>query len=227
MIRELLAIFREDNPLASMGKDFSTMLKTAYEMTEAAGHIYFDKKASPEVRTKIYKQDVVVNKLERSIRKSVASHVTVSNSKSDVPYCLLLMSLVKDVERLGDYAKNISEVIDICPDPLPDDDVVKELNEIRKEVEEKFKVVSDIFGKSDRDTAASLLREGVDIAHRCDTLIARIAKGGHTSSHTTALVLGVRYYKRISGHLQNVLSSVVMPLHKLDYYDEDEITNAG
>jgi hypothetical protein len=35
--------------------------------------------------------------------------------------------------------------------------------------------------------------------------------------------LGCRYYKRIGGHVLNILSSVVMPLHKIDYYDEDEI----
>ena len=40
---------------------------------------------------------------------------------------------------------------------------------------------------------------------------------------TAAQVLGTRYYKRIGGHVLNILSSVVMPLHKIDYYDEDSI----
>jgi hypothetical protein len=38
---------------------------------------------------------------------------------------------------------------------------------------------------------------------------------------TTALVLALRYYKRIGGHPLNVLSSMVMPLHKVDFFDED------
>ena len=33
-------------------------------------------------------------------------------------------------------------------------------------------------------------------------------------------MLATRFYKRIGAHVVNVLSSVVMPLHKLDYYDE-------
>ena len=36
---------------------------------------------------------------------------------------------------------------------------------------------------------------------------------------TTAFILGTRYYERIGGHLLNVLSGVVMPLDKVDYYD--------
>ena len=36
-------------------------------------------------------------------------------------------------------------------------------------------------------------------------------------------MLATRYYKRIGGHVLNILSSVVMPLHKVDYYDEEEL----
>jgi len=31
-----------------------------------------------------------------------------------------------------------------------------------------------------------------------------------------------RYLKRITGHLMNVITSLVMPLERLDYYDEDK-----
>jgi len=37
------------------------------------------------------------------------------------------------------------------------------------------------------------------------------------------VVLAARYYKRIESHLLNILSGVVMPLHKLDYFDEDAL----
>jgi hypothetical protein len=36
-------------------------------------------------------------------------------------------------------------------------------------------------------------------------------------------VLLTRFYKRIAAHLSNVLSVVVMPLHKIDYFDEREL----
>ena len=50
-----------------------------------------------------------------------------------------------------------------------------------------------------------------------------LAGSDHGAGVTTALILGARFYKRIAGHVLNVLSSVVMPLHKLDYYDENAI----
>lgn len=223
MLRELISIFRSDNPLAAMGQNFERMLQLAYDLTVKAGELYFNPTPPPEDRTWIYHQDVQINKLQRKIRKQVIAHLSLRSSTPDLPYCLLLVSLVKDVERIGDYAKNLSEVSEIRSKPLPEDEIVAELREIRAGVEGAFSVTAGSFETLDRDRAVTLIQQGKDIAHRCDALIEKIARSNHDARTTTALVLGTRFYKRFSGHILNVLSSVVMPLHKLDYYDEREL----
>jgi phosphate uptake regulator len=184
--------------------------------------MFFSDAVAPNERTKIYKADVKVNKLERTIRKQVIAHLSLGNSAS-LPYCLLLMSLVKDVERIGDYAKNMSEVRELHPQPLPDDEIVGELKEIRTGVELEFLQAADVFGTGDRERSLELTREGRDLTHRCEAVMTRVAGSDYDASTATAVVLGARFYKRIAAHVLNVLSSVVMPLHKLDYYDEAEL----
>lgn len=223
MLRQLISIFRSYNPLATMGENFAQMLKIAYETTMKAGEVFSGVKLTPEQRTWIYQQDVQVNKLQRRIRKQVISHLSIAGTAPDLPYCLLLMSLVKDVERLGDYAKNLSEIADLQITSLPDDELLAELLEIRSTVEAAFAVTADVFERSDTERALELMREGQDIARRCDMLVERIARSEHDAKTVTALILGTRYYKRIGGHVRNILSGVTMPLHKLDYYDEDAL----
>lgn len=223
MLRELISILRTKDPLQAVGDNFAKMLQLTYEMTHVAGDIYFGKKCDPADRSQIYRQDVEVNQLERTIRKHVVAHLSLHKSSPDVPYCLLLMSLVKDVERLGDYAKNLTEVQDICSVPLPDDEIKQELLEIRSGVEKAFQSTADVQASSDQERALQFIREGRSIAHRCRALLRRIAKRPAEPCVITAEVLGCRYYKRIGGHVLNILSSVVMPLHKIDYYDEEEI----
>lgn len=220
MFRELISIFRGDNPLGRMGDNFAKMLRLTQDQTIKAGQIFFSKPASPEERTQIYKQDVKVNKLERKIRKQVIAHLSVAGNAADVPYSLLLMSLVKDVERIGDYAKNLAETLDVSGAILPDDDTVAELKEIRNGVEGVFEAVAEVFARSDEEEAVELIRQGRDMGHRCDALIDRIAKSDYDAATTVAVTMGTRFYKRIGAHLLNILSGVVMPLHKLDYYDE-------
>ena len=220
MLRELLSLFRSDNALAKMGEDFGEMLELAHELTIAAGSFYFDQPPTAEERSSVYDRDIQINKLERRIRKQVVAHLTLSTDQRDVPYCLLLMSLVKDVERIGDYCKNLSAVYDDGGGPLPDDENAAELRAIRHIIEETFGEVGEVFAKSDVPTALDLIERGREVNRRCDVLIVRVARSEYDAATTTSLVLGARYYKRIEAHLLNVLSGVVMPLHKLDYYDE-------
>ena len=227
MLRELLSIFKTSNPLQAMGENFARMLTLTYEMTVEAGEIYFGMKASPEARTAIYEHDVRVNKLQRTIRKQVVEHLSIPGNRPDVPYSLLLVSLVKDVERIGDYAKNLSEVIDIQDGSLPEGEILDELKEICRGVEAAFQAAAGVFSTSNQERAVPLMQQGRDIAHRCDALVTRIGRSSYAAGQTTALVLGTRFYKRIGGHVLNVLSSVVMPLHKVDYFDEEEVPRSG
>jgi phosphate transport system protein len=220
MLRELLKFFRSDDAVTRMTDDFSRMLGLARDLTVRAGRIFFGDSDDPEELGRINAEDVEINKLERHIRKQVIAHLTLSTSRADVTYCLLLMSLVKDVERLGDYATNVAEIRDEGGGPLPDDEFSAELREIRTAVEATFAAASEVFESSDSDRALDLIKEGRKVTGRCDDLIGQVARSSHDAATTTTLVLGSRYYKRLEAHLLNVLSGVVMPLHKVDYYDE-------
>lgn len=221
MLKELLSLFKTDDALERMGEDFSTMLDLANELTLRAGTVFFEESRNADEREEIARRDREINKLERSIRKQVIAHLTLNPGTADVPYCLLLMGIVKDVERLGDYAKNLSEIHDEGGGPIPDDDNARELSHIRTAVEETFADVNGVFTESDSEKAMELMREGRQVGRRCDALIRSVAASSYDAATTTSMVLGARYYKRLESHLVNILTGVVVPLHKLNYFDED------
>lgn len=223
MLKEFLNLFRSDDVVARMGEDFGRMLDLSYDLTLRAGRVFFDLPMGTDEHEQIARADVAINKLERHIRKQVVTHLTLSTDSQNVTYCLLLMSLVKDVERLGDYATNVAEVYNEGGGPLPDDENGKELREIRRLTEDAFGAVHEVFATSDSERAVDLIEQGRDVSKRCDALICRVASSSYDAATTTSLVLGARYYKRIGSHLLNVLSGVVMPLHKLDYFDESAL----
>ena len=196
------------------------MLALSYGLTIDAGRILFDEVSEGHHRAELRKRDVQINRVEREIRKQVITHLTINKDPGDVPYCLLLMSIVKDVERLGDYAKNLAQIRDDGGAPIPDDVNSVELHAIRSAAEVTFGAVSEVFATSDSKRAVGLIQEGRRVNRRCDDLVAKVARSTYDAATTTSMVLGARYYKRIESHLLNILSGVVMPLHKLDYYDE-------
>lgn len=224
MLRALINLFRSDDPLAAIGEDFSRMLQVTHDMTMTAGRILYGIESDAQARSSLYEIDVEVNRLQRNVRKRLVTHLTLPGNERDVPYCLALMSLVKDVERLGDYAKNLAEIPDLHPAPLPDDEITRELAEIRAGTESTFSESVGVVREFDHDRALELIERGRMLTKRCEAVVQRAAGSSYDASTTAAVVLAARFYKRIAAHLLNVLSAVVMPLHKLDYYDENAIT---
>lgn len=227
MLKKLFALATGDEPIKEAEDGFTEMLKTAEEMVLEASAVYWGGPITPERRTQFYERDVTVNKLERRVRKAVITHLSGSPN-ADVPYSLMLMSLVKDVERVGDYAKNLLEVPvishrDGAERRLPEDDVVGELRRIANDVENVAREAPQIYASSNMERAQELTLSGRSGAKRCDALIGDIAAANYPGHVAVDLTLATRFYKRIQGHLLNLLSSVLMPLHKIDYYDEDSI----
>lgn len=222
MLRELMALFSAHEPLAEMGEDFARMISLTGESVRQAGDAFFAPHAlDPAVEDEIRRRDIQVNKLQRKIRRQVVAHLSLERTRGDVPYCLLVMSLVKDVERLGDYAKNLAGIRSLHPDSLPEDAIVSELSGIRDWVAREYPILSQVFETQDEERAGQLIVEGRKLTRRLDRMIEETMAKAYAAPTMAFLVLGMRFYKRIVAHMVNVLTGVVQPLHKLDYYDED------
>lgn len=221
MLKEILSILR-GTPSGGVSEHFEEMLDLAQKMVLDASAIFWGKEVTGEQKRELYKDDVKVNKLQRQIRKELVTHLS-SGSPTDVPYGLLMMSLSKDVERMGDYAKNLIEVPRLMKGPLPPGELLDELKQISEEVENVVRQVQRAFLSSDTALSTELIQQGRRVNKRCDQLVERIAASDYPASTAVAMALGARYYKRIEAHVLNLLSGVVMPLHKLDYYDERAI----
>jgi phosphate uptake regulator len=226
MIRELLSILRSGEPLTPLGDSFTKMVELASDLTVRAGRIYFRETTDPQELLEVRKQDTKVNKLQRKIRKRVVMHLSASGKAPDLPYCLLLMSLVKDVERIGDYAKELSVIPEFAAPSFNDHEIVQELRLIRVGVEEMMADLRDVLSTYDNEQAVKMIRHGRGLIDRGDAVLRSLAVQPFDPATHTALVLGTQFYRRLCGHALNLLSSVVMPLHKLDYYDEDDIAVA-
>jgi phosphate transport system protein len=73
------------------------------------------------VRREIKATDQRVNEGEREIRRDLVVHASVVGA-IDTPAILVYMSIVKDIERIGDYGKNLRDLgrtASTCPTSPP------------------------------------------------------------------------------------------------------------
>jgi phosphate uptake regulator len=173
------------------------------------------------VKKDIKKTDRQVNKAEREVRRELVVHASVRGAQADIPMVLVSMSIVKDVERIGDYAKNIFDLAAAGVDLSSTRDLDK-LIKHRDQVSRLIAETARIFGERDTEAAHLILQAEDENLVEYDNLVVAQINSDAPAATAVPIALLYRYFKRITAHSMNVLTSLVMPLDRLDYYDEDK-----
>jgi len=220
MFKELINAWRRKPILVQMCEGLVRMIRDARWMFQAVTTWALEGDGTNEsAQQAVYDRDIQINKSERHIRKQLVEHLSFLPG-SEVPTCLILMSVIKDAERIGDYCKNILDVARVIGEPLGRDDCVDELRALVREIDESFEPVARSFEESDRELGHATITKTRALAKRADVLIDRLLEEDPPRRRAVAYALLARYLKRISMHLANITTSTVMPLHKLDFFDE-------
>ena len=176
------------------------------------------KSDTAEINIDIYAMDKKINEYERDVRRKVMTHLAVGG-KEDVGSGLVLVSVVIDIERIGDYTKNIYDLAVNHPKKLEGGTIENRLIEIEKISYELFEDSIDAFKNQDIEKARNLMGHyKKNISSQCDSITNDIILGridDLNSSNSTAVGLYARYLKRVSAHSRNLISSIVNPFERI------------
>ncbi len=215
----LAALFNEDNLYIQALNQSYEMLAMDLTMFEASIES-LRHSDSAEILIDVYKLDEQINAYERDVRKKVMTHLTVTGSRDLAPG-LVLTSVVVDIERIGDYTKNICDLAQNHPTRLHAGDLEERVKKIEINASDLFKDMISAFKNSDEDEARRIM-EGYkeDVSRQSDEIAMQIVRGeagGMSAGDATAVALYVRYLKRIAAHSRNIITSVVNPFDRLGY----------
>ncbi len=219
MFKNLLDFWRGKDFLTNVLEEFGRMLEDTQEMFEMVCQNLLENKNIPALEDKIYDVDKKVNLIEKDIRKRIIEHLTIQPAV-DIPMSLLLMSVVKDAERLGDYAKNLYEVSRITKKPLNKEIFSKLFGQMDKTILTMFDDTKKAFIESNEKIANNIWKNERVVVKKCDGILEDIAKSDFDANQAVTFALIARYFKRTAAHLTNIATSVVLPLNELDFFDE-------
>lgn len=188
--------------------EMSEMLAQDLSLVSAATECLLNKEASPPNVQSIEEQ---INSSERLIRRLVLEHLTL-NPDQDLSASLALLSVVHDVERIGDYAKSILEIAGMAPELGLDTEAGRVIEKLAREVPEVLRSTVEAFGDSDPDKASDVMARHREIKGRTDALLEQVVGDSDSDSESVVLAVVSRYLRRISAHASNVASSIVNPL---------------
>jgi phosphate uptake regulator len=223
MFRKWLAIFKKDT---LMDKAY----QRSYKMLDFTHTMYLEAKESlrnkedTEIKVNIYDRDAEINRYEREVRRNVFNYLAVSGGER-LASGLILVSIIIDIERIGDYTKNIVELAMNHPGKLHGGYFEDQLVRVEAAVNDSFVQTRECFQSGDSETAREFLRHYVWVNRVCDESLFGLVRQKDKSiksGDAVALALYFRWLKRINSHLRNIATSVVNPFDRIGFMPEEK-----
>ena len=219
MFKQIFELFKSDSLYNQALLECHEMLDIDKEMFNESINTLRNSDTA-DIPIDIYAMDKKINEFERDVRRKVMTHLAVGG-KEDVGSGLVLVSVVIDIERIGDYTKNIYDLAVNHPKKLDGGTVEDRLIEIEKISYELFEDSIDAFKNQDIEKARKLMLDyKTDISAVSTEIVDSIISGKNTdftSKEAGSLCLYARYLKRIAAHSRNLVSSIVNPFERIGY----------
>ena len=221
MFKQIFNLFKSDSLYVQALEECHEMLDIDLEMFQESIHVLRNQDDSKS-KIDIAKTDIKINKFERSVRRKVMTHLAVSGT-DDLGSGLILISVVTDIERIGDYTKNIYDLSKYYTKRLNGNELEDDLKVVEEKVISLFQNSIKAFKEQDIDLARKIMKDyKEDVSKQSDKITNDIISGkvNMDADTATAIAMYSRYLKRIAAHSRNLISSVVNPFERIGYREE-------
>lgn len=209
---------RGSSTIEEVEKTLVTMLHDGRDVYDAATAAAFGGGKSKATKREVKGTDRGINAAQREVRRALLMHCVVTGDV-DLPLVLAYMSVVKDVERIGDYSKNVYDLAKLGVD-FSDAEDGGQLAQYRDAVGQLITDAAEVFEERDVEAARRLVTKADGFLAEYDKHVFAQARSEGSARDAVARVLFFRFLKRITAHVMNLLTALVMPVDQLDYYDE-------
>jgi len=220
IFREIVNLWKSEDLLSQAWDESYKMMMLSNEIFTQAIK-YLREGENQDIIKALKKRDVEINIFQRDVRRKVVTHYAISQDIDDLPNGLVLLNMVVDVERVGDYTKNILDLALNHPNIIKSEEFSEDLYHVEQEVISRFSKTIEAIHTQDADVARSMMvsyKETLtsvsdDIVNGC--ISGEITLGDE--SKTVSLALYARYLKRIGAHLKNITTVLVNPFDAVGY----------
>jgi phosphate uptake regulator len=217
MFGRLFRAWSGKNLLGKALDEFNTILEVARVLFDQVTDVLLGKIEAAAVAD-LCSRDNRINDLERSVRAKIIEYLTFE-PEGDTPAALVLFSVVKDAERLGDFCKDIMDVASRFPKDKSLGAYKEPLLQMEAQLEEMFAIAQRAFLESDEKLAKKVVESRAAVKSQCKDLLHKVMTDKTLDSESAAsYALVIYYFKRVGAHLFNIASSVLVPVTDIGHY---------
>ncbi len=185
------------NSLDNIDAKLSEMLTNSTRVFDISMNALLGDTNLDSVRDDLYDTDKAINELHREV----------------------YMTMSKDIERIGDYCKNLFEIAETGNTFAKGDDLDSYI-ELRNDIGKLIVYLQSCIALDDESKVQDLITLGSSISTDIDKRITALLENKEKVQYPVATTLFFRYLKRIVSHIVNAATALIMPTDQIDYLDE-------
>ena len=220
LFKDVINLWKADDLLSQSWDESYKMLNLSHEIFQQA-LIYLRNGENIDTLKTLKMRDKEINEFQRDVRRKVLTHYAVEQDTSNMADGLILINMVVDIERIGDYCKNILDLAINHDQSIKSSEISEDLAMIEEEVKSRFEKTIQAIQSQDVEIAQSLM-EGYkeQMTGKSDEIVNGILKDElhfGSEARTASIALYARYLKRIGAHLKNITTTLVNPFDAIGY----------
>lgn len=213
MLKRLFQAIRSQGVMAKVEEKTRQMFALAKTQYTASTRALLENK---EPDFDLYAKDREINLMVVEIRKRLVEHFAVASQ--DVGTGLVLLKVINDIERVGDYTKNLLDLFQMIEKPLPESPYCRRLKELSPKIEGFFDKAERALFDGSQEDARQVMEGANQVNQTCKESLRELLKDDNMcGADAIACALAARYFRRVAGHLKNVASAAVNPYSHIGY----------
>ena len=214
LFKDVINLWKADDLLSQSWDESYKMLNLSHEIFQQA-LIYLRNGENIDTLKTLKMRDKEINEFQRDVRRKVLTHYAVEQDTSNMADGLILINMVVDIERIGDYCKNILDLAINHDQSIKSSEISEDLAMIEEETKSRFEKTIQAIQAQDVEIAQSLM-EGYkeQMTGKSDEIVNGILKDElhfGSEARTASIALYTRYLKRNGAHLKNITTTLVNP----------------
>ena len=159
--------------LDSIDAKLSEMLTNSMRIYDLAMNCLLGDTNLDSVRDDLYSTDKKINELHRDVRREMIIHSAVNSRNLDIPLLLSYMTMSKDIERIGDYCKNLFEIAE-TGNTFTQGDELDNYIELRNDIGKLIVYLQSCLNLDDESKVQDLITLGSSLSTSLDDKITAL-----------------------------------------------------
>lgn len=196
-------------------EDISRMIHQSAKMLDVALSALLD---NVEIDADLEDMDDVVDDGERMVRRTILEHLSI-NPQQDLVASLILVSMVQDAERIGDFARGLAQLVSLAKSPR-EGRFRNDLAAYAERIRPLFGLCEEAFREGDAALARQVVVSHNELKAELIAFTSSVAESDLNADMAIVYASSAQMLRRISAHLCNIASTVVQPFDRIRHGDE-------